>query len=156
MTANCLGLTASLLRSAIIPAMNRNLSMSCFVALAAMICWPVQAADSLRISRDDCNKLVRHVPDSGVAYQPGVDVRGREVAPADLNSGLRVEPPDYLTFDIEIDLFDRFGIPVDPTRFLSDNLKVGTVTIIGGRPYFNGEPLYDEEQERLAVLCQSR
>lgn len=117
---------------------------------------PAAATESIRISRADCSKLVRHVPDSSVAYQPGVDVRGRKVAPADLDGGFQVDPPDEFTFDIEIDLFDRFGIPVDPTRFQTDNLKVGRVTVKNGRPYFNGKPLYDEEQERLAVLCQSR
>ncbi|HIC81294.1 MAG TPA: hypothetical protein EYP07_10060, partial [Kiloniellaceae bacterium] len=70
----------------------------------------------LTITRADCQRLVRHLPAADVAYQPGVDVRGRPVAPADLGAA---EPgaapplalPQAVIIPIEVDLFDRFGIP---------------------------------------------
>jgi hypothetical protein len=39
----------------------------------------------ITITKTDCSRLVRHVPAADVAYQPGVDVRGRKVASADLD-----------------------------------------------------------------------
>ena len=39
---------------------------------------------------------MRHEPAPDVAYQPGVDVHGRAVAPADLNGGSQIELPDVI------------------------------------------------------------
>lgn len=58
------------------------------------------------ITKVDCSRLVRHVPAADVAYQPGVDARGRAVAPADMpGSGAQAIPnllPDVLEFPITI------------------------------------------------------
>lgn len=34
----------------------------------------------------ECRMIVKHVPDAGVAYQEGVDVKGKPVVPADLGA----------------------------------------------------------------------
>ncbi len=58
-----------------------------------------------------CGVLSEYEPQAGVEYQPGVDILGNPVAPADLN-----EFPDtsYQTIvvPIEIDLIERFGLDV--------------------------------------------
>lgn len=58
------------------------------------------------ITKVDCSRLIRHVPAPDVAYQPGVDVRGREVASADLpGTGADALPnllPDVLEFPLTI------------------------------------------------------
>lgn len=55
-----------------------------------------------------CRVLASYTKDRGVHYVPGVDVRGNDVAPADLNEPL----PQFETIEIpvEIDLAARFGI----------------------------------------------
>jgi hypothetical protein len=55
-----------------------------------------------------CRVLANYTKDRGVNYMPGVDVRGNEVAPADLDEPL----PQFETIEIpvEIDLAARFGI----------------------------------------------
>jgi hypothetical protein len=111
------------------------------------------ATTRVAITRADCARLVAHVPGPDVAYEPGVDVYGREVAPADLGGAPRIELPETILIDIEIDLQARFGIPVDPTLYDPD-AEVGEVVYRDGRFTFNGQPLQDEAQAELAARCQ--
>ena len=109
---------------------------------------------TITITRADCLRLVEHAPAPDVAYQPGVDVRGRPVAPADLGGGTMVVPPDTIEIDIEVDLVDRFGIPANPDLFDAD-AQIGTVVVEpDGRATFNGQPLQDEAQFELTRRCQ--
>ncbi|HSV29316.1 MAG TPA: hypothetical protein VLL76_07145 [Candidatus Omnitrophota bacterium] len=56
------------------------------LALAALALPAVAAAEEVTVSitAKDCARLLRHQPAADVAYQPGVGVKGRKVAPADL------------------------------------------------------------------------
>jgi len=105
------------------------------------------------ISKADCDRLVEHQPAPDVAYQPGVDVNGRPVAPADLDGGIQIAVPEIIRIPVEIDLFDRFGIPANRDLFAAD-AQVGEVTYQDGRAYFNGHPLQDEAAAELSVRCQ--
>ena len=111
------------------------------------------AITTVAITRADCARLVAHVPDPDVAYEPGVEVYGREVAPADLGGAPRIELPETILIDIEIDLQARFGIPANPTLYDPD-AEVGEVAYRDGRFTFNGQPLQDEAQAELAARCQ--
>ncbi|MEQ8734054.1 MAG: hypothetical protein RIC29_03960, partial [Rhodospirillaceae bacterium] len=42
----------------------------------------------------DCRKLISHIPADDVAFEPGLDVRGRKVAPTDLGGGYGITAPD--------------------------------------------------------------
>ncbi len=108
---------------------------------------------TVAITRADCARLVAHVPGPGVAYEPGVDVYGREVAPADLGGAPRIELPETILIDIEVDLFERFGIPANPALYEAD-AEVGAVLYQDGRFTFNGQPLQDEAEAELAARCQ--
>ncbi len=105
------------------------------------------------ISRADCARLVDHVPAPGVAYQPGVDAYGREVAGAELNSGVEIQAPETLHIPIEIDLQERFGIPANPDLYDAD-VPLGEVVYRDGRLSFNGQPLQDEAAAELTRRCQ--
>src|SRR3546814_16287943 len=81
-----------------------------FVAASAAM------ADERRvvITAQDCSRLVEHRAAPAVAYRPGVDVRGRSVAPAALpGSRLDVQPPEQLQFEVSFNPFKggagRFG-----------------------------------------------
>ncbi len=111
------------------------------------------AITTVAITSADCARLVAHVPGPDVAYEPGVDVYGREVAPADLGGTPRIELPETILIDIEIDLLQRFGIPASPALYDPD-AEVGEVAYRDGRFTFNGQPLQDEAQAELAVRCQ--
>ena len=116
---------------------------------------PAAAHDTpeVTISKADCDRLVVHQPAPDVAYQPGVDVNGRPVAPADLNGGIQIAVPETLRIPIEIDLFNRFGIPASPDLYEAD-AQVGEVIYRNGRAYFNGQPLQDDTAAEFAALCQ--
>ncbi len=107
----------------------------------------------LRIAQADCARLVRHQPAPDVAYQPGIELRGREVVPADLEGGVSVEAPRHFLVPIEIDLADRLGIPASPDNFQADAF-IGVIEVRGKRAYFNGQPLQNEAEVELATICQ--
>ena len=130
--------------------------MAWLVGLAAVAASAAAAQDQLVVAmtRADCARLVAHRPAADVTYQPGVDVNGQPVAPADLDGGTQIVLPEIIYIPITVDLFDRFGIPADPDNFQAD-AEVGAVTYRDGRAYFNGQPLQDDAQAELAALCQN-
>lgn len=114
----------------------------------------------LTISAKDCTALTRHLPAADVAYQPGADVRGRPVAPADLGAdstadGSGLVLPQAVIIPIEVDLFERFGIPANGVNFKADAF-IGEVTVdlATGEAFFNGQPLQSEAKAELAARCQ--
>ena len=87
--------------------------MAChFTACAAIVflfCSAAEAAqttvagDDPVINRTDCRALATYRPSQGVDYQPGVDVNGHYVAPADLPGGSTYKLPETVEFDVRID-----------------------------------------------------
>jgi hypothetical protein len=82
-------------------------------------------------------------------YQPGVDVNGNDVAPADLPSS--GSNPSIDNFPIEIDqrLAHRFNLPPGA----SGKAVLGYVTVRGNQAYFNGQPLNGDQTAALAEAC---
>ncbi len=108
----------------------------------------------LRISRADCARLVAHVPGDDVAYRPGVDARGRPVAPADLDGTPTLALPESYRIRIEVDSDDRFGIPATAGRYDAD-IAVGEALVeADGRVLFNGQPLQSDEAFELGRRCR--
>lgn len=102
------------------------------------------ASGKLLTTKGDCVRPTVHVPAPDVAYQPGVDVNGKPVVPADLGGSAALAPPDAFDIDININLFDRLGIPDDPA-FYDPDATVGTLSVrsLGDQPRleFNGQLL---------------
>jgi hypothetical protein len=130
--------------------------LSTTALLVAIILIYSADAQTVTIKAVDCAQLVQHVPATDVAYKPGVDVHGREVAPADLGGGVTIDVPKEFSIPITVDLQKRLGIPVDPNQFQTQNFTVGTVTWRDGQGFFNGQPLQSAESARLAALCQAQ
>jgi hypothetical protein len=119
---------------------------------------PAAHAESIVIiSRNDCARLVQHHPAPDVAYQPGVDVRGRPVAPADLpGSNPSVAMPEEIAIDITVELQKRFGLPADSALYKPE-ARVGTVVVKpDGSATFDGQLLTSPEAGALAALCQGQ
>ncbi|HSR56410.1 MAG TPA: hypothetical protein VLN73_09205 [Alphaproteobacteria bacterium] len=129
-----------------------------FLATMPVLCPAARSADgvTLTVTRADCSRLVAHVPDPGVAYQPGVDVRGRPVAPADLGGGPALELPDEVYVPVTLDMLARYGLPANSKLYKLDDTLIGTarIRVKDGRAWFNGVPLGTAEDHALARACQ--
>ena len=115
--------------------------------------YPVQAEDIvLRVARADCKRLVTHQSVPDVAYQAGVDVRGRAaVAPAESDIDDRVQLSDDLLIPLEVRLFDSLG---GSQALAEARVVIGAVELRAGRAYFNGQPLDEPTAAELAAKCR--
>ena len=68
------------------------------LAILPVFTVPAGAATVI-ITKADCAALVRHVAEPGVAYEPGVDVNGRPVVPADLGDTPEIKLPERFLVD---------------------------------------------------------
>jgi hypothetical protein len=125
------------------------------LAIFPVFTVPAPAATVI-ITKADCAALVRHVADPGVAYEPGVDVNGRPVVPADLGDTPEIKLPEEIAIAITVDIDKRFDIPPASDLYRPE-AYVGTVIVKSdGRAYFNGQPLTSEESHALAAACQKQ
>jgi hypothetical protein len=128
----------------------RRLCLAACLVFAAAPAW----AQKVTITGVDCRRLIRHQPAPDVSYKPGVDVKGRKVAPADINDAPQIRVPETITFDAAIDL-RRFGIPAASPLF-QPNVTVGRVDVQqDGRVFFNGERLGNSEIAALEEFCRA-
>jgi hypothetical protein len=113
------------------------------LALLLLLPAAAQAADAPKLDPQACKNL-------SAAYQPGIDVRGKPVAPADLNAPV-VGMPDKFSFDVNVDVAQKVGLPVPPgTQMLA---RAGTVTYDKGVLSFNGKPLDTNTATNIKALC---
>jgi hypothetical protein len=116
-----------------------------------------QAADSPAVDPALCRALVQHTPDANVAYQPGVDVHGKPVAPADLPGTPQVQLPQTITIPLTLSLVKVLNLNTSqyPYNQLGPGTEaqLGTISVTGDKVTFNGKPLTDTQQDNLAVLC---
>ena len=86
--------------------MAKNWLAAVLCAFAGLLPAPAaaEAEHVVKVTAGDCRRVVAHVAAADVEYRPGVDVRGRKVAPADLGGGPPIGLPDEIAFDIKLDL----------------------------------------------------
>lgn len=121
----------------------------------ASTAWAAPASAEIAISRKDCGRLVNHEPAPDVTYQPGVDVHGRPVVPADLGGGQQIQLPDVIYIPIEVLIQDKYGIPANSVLYDATAL-VGVVSVRGNQVYFEDQPLTDPEIVALEQACRDR
>jgi hypothetical protein len=114
--------------------------------------------ETIRVHSADCSALIRHVATPDAAYQPGVDVRGEPVVPADVG-GLAMALPEVIDLVIGIDLADciarRDGKTGRALLPASGEAKLGVLTIKGGATFWNGERIGPGEEAALAESCRT-
>ena len=126
-----------------------------FALVLIAIAWAMPASAEIAISRKDCQRLVNHEPAPDVTYQPGVDVHGRPVAPADLGGGQQIQLPDVIYIPIEVLVQDKYGIPANSVLYDATAL-IGVVAVRGNRVYFEDQELTDPEVAALEDACRDR
>ena len=102
-----------------------------------------------------CRTLTAHRPAPDVEYTPGVDVRGRPVAPADLPGSAGTLPGlDRFEMPVTAGFARRMGYAVPPGLPLS--AEFGRITIDGDRVLFNGQPVGPTARAELYAVCRTR
>jgi hypothetical protein len=132
-------------------ASNRSLALAIFALLLAV---PAAEAEVL-ITRRACDWLVRHQPAPDVAYQPGVDVHGQPVAPADLDESGQIVLPEVIIIPIEVWVRHRDRHRISRKSVLwNAEADVGTVEFRDNRVYYEGQLLGDAEADAMADACR--
>jgi hypothetical protein len=112
----------------------------------------------LRMSRKDCERLLRRVDVPGADYVPGVDVRGNAVASADLEGTLTATDilPEEIAFELAFNPLASAGNAALATTFSEASSSVGTVkfNLSSGSLTLNGKPLTDGSERDMIALCR--
>jgi hypothetical protein len=141
------------MRRSWIPILSRSVVI---VALIVIAITTSRAAErTVAIARSDCELAVRYVAPPGVNYQPGVDVNGRPVVPADLDGDHRLQLPESIPIVITEGVRNRFRVSHNSPLFDADAV-VGIVELrlSDRRLTFNGVELSDPEANALAAMCR--
>ena len=84
-------------------------------------------------------------------YKAGVDVHGKPVVAADLQSSV-VQMPEEYSFPLTVDIAEYMGM--DIPAGLEGNFRIGEVTLKNdGAVLYNGKPLEGETAQSLKTLC---
>ena len=92
-------------------------------------------------------------------YQPGVDVNGNKVAPADLPGQHPMQMPQKIDIPLTGSLAKILNL--NTNQGVTSKLGPGTEAQLGsfsvdtasGKVAFNGKPLTDDQEAQLSVLC---
>ena len=108
---------------------------------------------------DPCEGLAPYEPAPDVAYQPGVDVEGSAVAPADLPGADPLIGPEHeYKIPLEVPLEEATdtssGSGVEAVA--GSSIQVGELTVVGDNVTFNGRPLDDPDAHAVAEACARR
>jgi hypothetical protein len=76
------------------------------LGLSFLVMAQPMAAEEEGSMPPECRFIVKHTPEKGVAFTPGVDLKGKAVVPADINAS-PFELPDVVQVPISIDLIER-------------------------------------------------
>ena len=113
------------------------------------------------VTKQDCAVLAKHQPRPDVAFQPGMDVHGKPVAPADLQDGPpALMLPDKIQFDITVNPLtygnNIAGQGTATNRFTQTQLPVAHVAIdpLTGTTSLNGQRLEPQAQRMVGEACR--
>jgi len=124
------------------------------------VCLPFYAANASAVTPAFCNALVKHTPDANVAYQPGVDVEGNAVAPADLPGAPQMKLPDQIKIPLTLNRAKTLNLNTSTYPYnqlgKGTEAQLGVLTVEGDKVFFNDQPISDEQQDKLAVLCMQQ
>lgn len=112
----------------------------------------------LRMSRKDCERLLRRVDVPGADYVPGVDVRGNKVASANLKGTLTAADilPEEIAFELALNPLASAGNAALATTFSESSASFGNVrfNLSSGSLTLNGKPLNDSTEQDMIPLCR--
>ncbi len=136
---------------------TRGLLVRLFLTAILFCVLPALVFASPAVDPALCRALTKHVPQSDFAYESGMDVYGKPVAPADLQDSPHMILPDTIKIPLTLNLAKTLNLntAVYPYTQLGAGTEaaLGMLTVEGDHVLFNDQPLSDPQQDRLAVLC---
>ncbi len=136
---------------------TRGLPVLLFLAATFLCIYSPLALASPVVDPVLCRALTKHVPQADVAYQSGVDVYGKPVAPADLPDSPRMTLPDTIKIPLTLNLVKMLNLNTAVYPYtqigVGTEAALGVLTVEGDKVLLNDQPLSDVQQDKLAVLC---
>jgi hypothetical protein len=113
------------------------------------------------VTRQDCVHLVAHHPAPGITYQPGKDVHGRAVPPADIPATQPTDLlPERLSFDLKVNPLaygagaataaapgSKIANTAVPVTHIEVDLQSGELRL-------DGHPLEDQQTDMVTEACR--
>lgn len=112
------------------------------------------AVSTASVSLQDCRRLLKHTPRPDVAYQPGVDVRGKPVVPAEGDAPLGgIKIPDEIVIDFGFDFAGRYGFEGTGLQTATAGILTINYDLALGGLMVNGKPLNKDDSRAVAKAC---
>ena len=119
------------------------------------------AGTPVYVTREDCMALMAYQPSGDVAYQPGRDVHGHYVAPADAGGNdWGALLPEHIQFPLMINPMNYTGVnkgtATTQPPYANTAVPVAHVTVDlkTGRTFLNGHPLDGEQDAMVRQACR--
>lgn len=105
------------------------------------------------VNKEICDQImIDATPEADVAYKPDEDPN---VPPADIGGSIKIKPPTQINIPVYIDLQKYTGGGVIPPSSNQNSGDVGNIVVHSdGRIYFNGQPLFHEDEYMIKQACR--
>jgi carbohydrate-binding DOMON domain-containing protein len=107
---------------------------------------------SVIVGLGDCRLLLKHLAKPDVNFKAGYDVRGGKIKVADYDDGLGLKLEDTVTFDIGIDIANKYNLG---QRNMTAMMTMVNVTIKNGQVFLNNQLITKKDGADLETRCQS-
>ena len=108
--------------------------------------------DSVIVGLGDCRLLLKHLAKPDVNFKAGYDVRGKKIKVADYDDGLGLKLEDTVTFDIAIDIANKYNLG---QRDMTATMTMVKVTIKNGQVFLNNQLITKKDGADLETRCRS-
>ena len=111
----------------------------------------LSAAQHIDVSRKDCDRLNSEDSSVSAEYVPGIDVRGKPVKNADIETHKTFILPDEIVIPIDIDVAKEFDL--GSSGILTPSVSVGTIKLKAGSIYLNDSKLPTDTVQLIKKTC---
>ena len=104
---------------------------------------------TLAINEKTCKYLIKKHKQVPADYVAGVDAHGKNVAGADLETYNKITLPDEITFPLDLDIAERYGL----NSALEGNTRLGEIKLKGNNVYWNDQKIHEDFEDYLLNEC---
>lgn len=123
---------------------------------ALLLSVSAHAMISRRVNPALCNAVNYQTP-PGVEYQPGVDVNGKKVAPANVPNQQQMALPNKIKIPLTAPLAKLLNLDTsqNPANKFGPGTEaqLGSFEVEGNQVSFNGKPLTNDQKQKIAAAC---